>query len=165
MTLFHALLFLHVLGAIIAFGPTFSHRFIGAMGGAEPMHRNFALRVSEKLAGTQTIPLALVQGVTGVGLILAGNVDLGKAAWLQVAIPLYVIAIVYAIWIQTPAVKRLIEMTAGGPPTAGAMPPGAAPAGPPPEVLAIVRRIQRGGILLAVLVVAIVFLMVVRPTF
>ncbi|MBA3877170.1 MAG: hypothetical protein C0498_09580 [Anaerolinea sp.] len=158
MDLVRVLLFLHVLGAIIAFGPTFSHRFIGAMGGAEPMHRNFALRVSEKLAGTQTIPLAIVQGVTGIGLILTTEIDFGKAIWLQTSIVLYAIAIWYAMGVQTPAVKRLIEMTAGGPP-----PVGAAASGPPPEVAATVRRVQQGGMLLGALVVAIVFLMVVKP--
>ena len=43
--LFPWLLFLHVLGAIVAFGPTFAFSFIGAMGGAEPQHANFATRV------------------------------------------------------------------------------------------------------------------------
>ena len=34
-------LFLHVIGAIIAFGPVFSFPLIGAAGGREPMHANF----------------------------------------------------------------------------------------------------------------------------
>lgn len=158
MNLFPWLLFVHILGAIIAFGPTYSHRFIGAMGGAEPMHRNFALRVSEKLAHTQTLPLAYLQGITGIGLILIGQIDLFGSAWLLVAIVLYAVALTYAIGVQTPAVKRMIEMTAGGPPPAGV-----APSGPPPEVAALVKKIQQGGMLLAVLIVTIVFLMVVKP--
>jgi hypothetical protein len=158
VNLFPWFLFAHILGAIIAFGPTFSHRFIGAMGGAEPQHRNFALRVSSKLAQTQTLPLAYVQGVTGVGLILTGNVNLFGSAWLLVGIVLYAIAIGYALGVQTPAVARLVEMTAGGPPPAGA-----APSGPPPEALALVKKVQQGGMLLAVLIVSIVFLMVFKP--
>ena len=158
MNLFPWLLFVHILGAIIAFGPTYSHRFIGAMGGAEPIHRNFALRVSEKLAHTQTLPLAYLQGVTGIGLILTGGVDLFKSAWLLVAIVLYAVALGYAIGVQTPIVKRMIELTAGGPPPAGA-----APSGPPPEAAALVKKLQQGGMLLGVLIVAIVFLMVIKP--
>ncbi|HSO28719.1 MAG TPA: DUF2269 family protein [Candidatus Sulfomarinibacteraceae bacterium] len=160
MNLFPWLLYAHILGAIIAFGPTFSHRFIGAMGGAEPQHRNFALRVSLKLAGTQTIPLAIVQGVTGVGLIFTSDIDFGAAVWLQTAIVLYVITVAYALAVQTPAVKQLVEMTAGGPPPAGA-----AAGGPPPAAVALVKRVQRGGMFLAVLVVTIVFLMVIKPAF
>lgn len=38
-------LFLHVGGAILGFGPTYTFPFIGAMAGKEPQHVNFALRV------------------------------------------------------------------------------------------------------------------------
>ncbi len=158
MGLFELLLFLHVLGAIIAFGPTFAMSVIGGMGGKEPMHANFATRVSEALAKQRITPLAIVQGVTGVGLIVTGGVDLGKAVWLQAGILLWVTVLGYGTAVQTPAVRRLIELTSGGPPPAGA-----APAGPPPEVLAAVGKVQRGGMLLAGLITVIVFLMVVKP--
>ena len=46
MSLFTIVLFLHVLGAILAFGPTFAYSISGAMGGAEPQHANFAMRVT-----------------------------------------------------------------------------------------------------------------------
>lgn len=158
MSLLQVFLFLHVLGAIIAFGPTFALPVIGAMGGKEPMHANFATRVGEALAKQRITPLAIVQGVTGLGLIFTSEVDLGKAVWLQAGILLWVIALAYGTAVQTPAVRRVIELTSGGPPPAGA-----APAGPPPEVLAAVRKVQRGGMLLAGLVTVIVFLMVIRP--
>ena len=48
--LFPCVLFLHVLGAIIAFGPTFAFPIIGAMGGAEPQHANFATRVTARIS-------------------------------------------------------------------------------------------------------------------
>ena len=44
-----------------------------------------------------------------------------------------------------------------------APPPLGSPPGPPPGVAATVTKIQRGGMLLGVLIVAIVFLMVVKP--
>jgi len=136
---------------------------IGAMGGKEPMHANFATRVGEALAKQRITPLAIVQGVTGLGLIFTSDVDLGKALWLQAGILLWVIALGYGTAVQTPAVRRVIELTSGGPPPAGAAPAGAAPAGPPPEVLAAVRKVQRGGMFLAGLITVIVFLMVVKP--
>lgn len=166
MSLFSVLLFAHVLGAIIAFGPTFSFPIIGRMGGGERIHANFATRVSATLSRVQVLPLAIVQGITGVALIVTGNVDLLKSTWLLVAIVLYLIAIGYAIFVQTPTVHRVIAMTSGGP-LSGA--PADAPAGgpgaggPPPELMALVKRVQRGGMLLAVLVVSIVFLMVTKP--
>lgn len=159
MSLFSLLLFAHVLGAIIAFGPTFSGPIIGRMGAAERAHGNFAMRVSRELARVQILPLAILQGITGVALIIVGKVDLFARYWLLVAIVLYLIAIGYAIFVQVPLAKRIIVMTTP-PPDAPAGPP---PGGPPPELMAMITRIKRGGILLIVLVVSIVFLMVVKP--
>ena len=78
MSLFPWLLFLHVLGAIVAFGPTFTFPIIGAMGGKEPQHANFATRVSSAISGQRVIPLAIFQGITGVGLIIVSGIDLSR---------------------------------------------------------------------------------------
>jgi hypothetical protein len=61
-------LFLHVMGAIVAFGPVFSFPIIGRMGGAEPQHANFATRVSDTISKERVLPLAIFQGITGVAL-------------------------------------------------------------------------------------------------
>src|SRR5215207_8098899 len=131
MSLFPWFLFAHIMGAIIAFGPSFSMPLIGAMGGREREHAGFAVRLQERLSKGQILPLALVQGVTGVALIVTGNVDVMAKAWLLVAIVLYLIAIGYAIFVQTPTVRKLVAMTSGGPP-AGGPPAGGPPAGLPP---------------------------------
>lgn len=163
MNLLPWFLFAHVLGAVIAFGPAFSFPIIGRLGGMEPQHANFATRVSETLSKVQVTPFAILQGVTGVGIVWAGNIDVLKLPWLVVAIVLYVIALSYAILVQGPTVHRVIAMTSGGPPPGP--PPAGAPAGPPPELLALIKRVQRGGFLLAALIITIVFMMVVKPTF
>jgi len=163
MNLFAWLLLAHVLGAIIAFGPTFSSPIIGRMGAAEREHGNFAMRVSRELARIQILPLAIFQGFTGLGLIVTANVDVMKANWLLVAIVLYLIAIGFAIFIQTPRAKRIIEMTtppAGAPAGPAAGPPAG---GPPPALMSEIVKVKRGGQLLNGLVVAIVFLMVMKP--
>jgi Predicted integral membrane protein (DUF2269). len=113
VNLFPLLLFVHVLGAIIAFGPTFTFPIIGAMGGKERAHGNFATRVSERIAMVQVEPLAVLQGITGVALIYFGNIDLFKSTWLLIAIPLYLIALGYALFVQGPAVKKVIKMKIG----------------------------------------------------
>jgi uncharacterized membrane protein len=160
MSLFTILLFLHVLGAIIAFGPTFSFAIIGAMGGKEPMHANFATRVTEAISHRVVWRLALVQGVTGVALILVSGVDLTTARWLDLGIVLYVIALGFSYFVQTPHVRQVIEMTSTPPPPPA---PGAAPSGPPPALLALIKSVQQGGMILGLLIVAIVFLMVTKP--
>lgn len=161
MTLFQGFLFAHVLGAIIAFGPTFSGPIIGRMGAQERAHGNFAMRVSRELARVQILPLAIVQGLTGLGLIIVGQIDVLKATWLMLAIVLYLIAIGFAIFVQTPRAKRIIAMTTPAPDAPA--PSGPPAGGPPPELVAEIAKVKRGGLLLIGLVTAIVFLMVVKP--
>ena len=180
MNLFPWFLFAHVLGAIIAFGPTFSFPIIGRLGAQERIHGNFATRLSLALSHVQVVPFAILQGVTGIGLIVTGNVDVLGTPWLLIGILLYLIALNFALFIQTPTVKQIIALTTVGPaPGAGSgadAPAGAAPAGaarvgtagqgsggPPPQLLRLIRRVQLGGLFLMALIVAIVFLMVVKP--
>lgn len=159
MNLIPWLLFGHILGAIAAFGASFSALpILGAMGGREPMHGNFAVRASKVVSDRVIIPLTILQAVTGVGLILALELDLLNTRWLLVAIALYLVALGYALFVQGPAAKRMIELTSGGPP-----PGGTPPGGPPPELVATATSLRRGGLLLAGLITVIVFLMVVKP--
>jgi len=144
------LLFVHVLTAIVAFGPTFAFPIIGGMGGKEPQHANFATRVSEAISHRMALPLALTMPVSGVLLIWAARIDLLAARWLLVAIALYVCMISFVILVQNPAVARVVELSGRTPP-------------PLPELGATVKKVQQGGMLLTVLVVAIVLLMVAKP--
>jgi uncharacterized membrane protein len=150
-------LFLHVLGAIIAFGPTFTFPIIGAMGGREPVHANFATRVSHRISERVVLPLAIFQAITGVGLILTRNWDLLNTRWLLVGIILYLIAISLALFVLIPTTARIIAMTSA-PPPAGA-------AGPPPGLAPLIERVQRTGAINGVLIVTIVLLMVLKPAF
>ena len=151
-------LLLHIGGAVIAFGPSFAFPIIGSMGGAEPMHANFSLRLSERIESRIVLPLAIVQAITGIGLIWTMPVDLTKALWLDLAIILYVIALGIATGNQLPVTKRLIEATKNPPPPPPAGTP--APAGPPPQIAAMIRRVQLGGVALTVLILVIIALMV-----
>jgi hypothetical protein len=106
------------------------------MGGKEPMHANFATRISERISHRITLPLAVLQGVTGLGILLVT----GRIAhlfetsnfWLDVAIVLYAITLYTSIFIQSPRVAKIIEM----PRATIATTPGGAPSG---------RRPRRGG--------------------
>ncbi len=149
-------LFVHVLGAILAFGPTFAYSIIGAMGGKEPQHANFNMRTTEAIGNKLVYPLAIVQGVTGLLLVWLASIPLFQKPWLLVGIALYIFAITYALTVQRNALLHAIAFTST-PPPAGAT------GGPPPELLATIKKIQRGGMLLGLVIVTIVFLMVVKP--
>jgi uncharacterized membrane protein len=158
MTIWIAIfLFLHVFGAIVAFGPAFStFPIVGPMAGKEPQHANFAARLNERITQTRVVPLAIFQGITGLVLILLTGINPFSQLWLGLGIVLYLIAISYALAVQGPVGRRIAELTATPPP------PGAS--GPPPELMAAVKRAQQGGMFLGILVVVIVILMVTKPT-
>jgi uncharacterized membrane protein len=150
-------LFLHVMGAIIAFGPTFSYfPVVGPMVAKEPQHANFVARVGEQITKTRVIPLAIFQGITGLVLIYLTGFNPFSQLWLGLGIVLYVIALTYALVVQVPAGRRIAELTATPPP------PGAS--GPPPELMAAVKTAQRGGMFLGIMILLIVILMVTKPT-
>jgi uncharacterized membrane protein len=156
-------LVLHVLGAIIAFGPTFSFAIIGAMGAADRPHANFATRVSLAISTKRQIPVALTMPVTGIGLIWSVGIDVFSrgARWLELGILLYLVLLAFALTVQIPATRRIIEMTSAPPQAA----PGEPPSGPPAALMALIQKVQRGGLFLSVVIVVIVFLMVVKPNF
>jgi uncharacterized membrane protein len=161
------LLFLHVLGAIAAFGPSFVFPILGAGGAREPQHGGFALKMSEAVERRLVIPIGLTMPVTGALMIWYLGFDLFVAHWLALAIVVYAVAMGYAIFVQLPVVERLVALTSHAPAAApaGAPASGAPAGGPPPEFLALVRRSQQGGMLLTALLLVIIFLMVVKPAF
>ena len=156
LTVFRLFLFLHVTGAIVAFGPGFAAAVAGAMVAKEPQHANFFAR-QQLAVGTRLVtPAALSMAITGILMIavLGWSSIVGNRLWLPVAIVLYVIAIVYSVAVQAPGGRKLVELTAT-PPAPGSP--------PPPELPATAKRVRQGGIFLSVLVLIIVFLMVVKP--
>jgi uncharacterized membrane protein len=160
--MFTLFLFLHVFGAIAVFGPTFVFPIIANRVRKAPQHGHFAAELSEFIESRVVIPGAIVQGITGLLLIVTGGFDVTSAPWrwLLVAIALYLVAIVYAVTVQDPTAKKMVRLTGAmsGPPPAGA------PAGPPPEIVATGKKLAQGGQFLTVLIVLIVLLMVTKPS-
>lgn len=166
--IFPWLLFLHVMAAIVAFGPTYAFSIIGAMGGKEPQHANFATRVSNRVGDVLVTPFALSMPVTGALMIWAAEIPLFQrdTRWLLLAIILYVVALGLSFGVAQPNVRRIIALSGGeGGSAAGpsGSPPGPPPGPPPAELLKAVGIVQRSGMALGLLVGVIVFLMVVKP--
>jgi uncharacterized membrane protein len=162
--MFQLFLFLHVLGAIVVFGPTFVFPIIANQVRKAPQNGHFAAVLAEFIEMRLILPGAVVQAITGIALIIISGRDLTQSAnrWLVGAIILYLIAIGFASTVQAKNAKRMVELTANMPP---GPPPAGAPSGPPPEIAATGKKLAQGGQLLAVLIVAIVALMVVKPGF
>ncbi|MFI5255034.1 MAG: DUF2269 family protein [Candidatus Limnocylindrales bacterium] len=155
--------FLHIGAAIVAFGPTFVFPLIGAMGGKEPMHANFAARISGAIERRVVLPVALTMPLSGIGLIWTLPIDVlaPTSRWLLLGIAVYIVAIAYVVFVQDPAAHKVIALST--PPAGGPPPGGPPPGGPPPELLAAIKKVQQGGLILTVLLVAIFLLMIFRP--
>lgn len=156
MDLFQIMLFLHVLGAIAAFGPGFAAMIVGPMVAKEPQYANFYARTQVATGRKLVTPLSISLAITGVALILirGWTIIVAGKHWLELAILLYVIAVVVAMAVQAPAGQKLVELTST-PPVPGA--------GPSTELLATAKKVRVGGMVLSVLVVVIVLLMVAKP--
>lgn len=157
-------LFLHVMGAIAVFGPTFVFPVIAIQAQRSPQNGPFAAALSEYIERRIVIPGAIVQGITGVVLIFIIGADLTSSAyrWLVAGTVLYLIAIGYAILVQAKNAAKMVELTKNMPP---GPPPAGSPPGPPPAIAELGQKLQQGGMLLTVLIVAIVILMVTKPRF
>jgi hypothetical protein len=147
------LLLLHIGGAIVGFGPIFGFSIMGPLAGS--LGGPQALGIMKAMVKIQrgiVLPLAIVQGITGVLLIVAAgwDADFGSHEWLWVSILLYLAALVIGIFVQRPTLGRMVDLAQGG--KAGT-----------PEFAALVGRSQRFGPVNAVLVVIIIILMVVKP--
>ncbi len=149
-----ALLFFHVLGAIVGFGPTFVFPLVGKMmPGSGPERAGALLQVNHRIQRFLTDPVALVlQPLTGVLLIFALGLHrtLPEPWWLTVALVLYVAAVSVSHGIAAPALKRMIRISEGE-------------EGSPADLPALGNRAAKAGGVLHLLLLAIIFLMVVKP--
>jgi len=154
--LFLFLLFLHALGAIVAFGPGFASMVVGPMVAKEPQYANFYARTQLATDRKIVSPVSISLAITGIALIAVRGweaITAGKH-WLELGILLYVVLVVVAMAVQAPAGRKLVKLTAQ-PPVPGA--------GPSPELRATATRVRQGGMIMTGLVVVIAFLMVTKP--
>jgi hypothetical protein len=153
-------LFVHIFSAIAAYGPTLAFPVIASVSGqaGQPL---VASKITEAIEKKYTSPLGGITFLSGIVLIfVVPGLELLEEPWLIAAIVLWVAAAVFAGAVQgrnARALKELLEKAPAGAPAADA------PAGPPPEVATLVKKVQQGGMLLTLDLVAVVALMVWKP--
>ena len=161
-------LYLHIGGAIVAFGPTIAFPILASRAAKEPMHGNFVLRASEWITERVVEPGAVFVLLMGVGLIVTRGYSLVDDLWLTLSIVLFLITLSFSYFVQLRVVRRMVALTSMPPAPAG---PGSgapaseagAPGGPPPEFLELSARAARGGMFQTVMLFTILALMVVKP--
>ena len=149
-------LFLHILAAVIAFGPIFVFPLVGTLAAQMPQHLRFATELNHRIEMRLVLPVALSMLISGSGLIWTANIDFFHSGYLIVGVALYLAALAVAFAVLLPTTAKLVHI-------AEQMPAGA-PTGPPPaELMTLIRRNQMFGGLTTVLFLVIIFLMIVQP--
>ena len=150
-------LFLYVLGAIAAVGPTLTYAMWlsrGERAGAEV--RAFVLRTTSWVDGRLATPAFMVQAVTGTALILLLKLRFLHTAWLLAGIGTYVLLTAFAIGVYAPTVRRqtiLAEQVATDSSSRELS----------VEYEGVARRARAFGILAIALTLAILYFMIVKP--
>jgi len=150
-------LFLHILAAVIAFGPIFVFPIVGSLATQMPQHLRFAVELNHRIELRLVLPLAASMAISGAGLIWTTNINIFQTPFLLVGVVLYLVALTVASRVLLPTTSRLVHLSEQAPP------PAAAPGPPPQEVITLIRRLQMFGGLTALLFLVIIFLMVIQP--
>ncbi|MDQ3345990.1 MAG: DUF2269 domain-containing protein [Chloroflexota bacterium] len=140
---------LHIFFAIVAVGLNISYAVWQARAAREPEHTGYALRGIKFLDDRIANPAYAGLLVVGILLVLLGPWAFTQL-WVAAAIGLYLFMGAVAFLFYSPTLTKLIASYESG---------GAATA----EFKALSGRSRMVGILLAVLVVAIIVLMVIKP--
>lgn len=150
-------LFLHILAAVIAFGPIFVFPIVGSLAAQMPQHMRFAFELNHRIEQRLVLPLAGTMAISGAGLIWTSDINIFQTPFLLVGVVLYLVALTVARTVLLPSTAQLVHLAEHAPPSAAATGP------PPQEVMTLVRRLQIFGGLTTLLFLVIIFLMVVQP--
>jgi uncharacterized membrane protein len=150
LTTYTALMFVHVLSAIVAVGFNASYGVWIALAAKDPEHEAFVLRGVKRLDSRFANPAYALLLVTGLSMAWVGHLDL-TTFWLAAGLTLYVGAAVGGITVYGPLFRRQVALLEAGKRDT-------------PEYAALAKRGTAIGVALVVDVVAIVFLMVTKPT-
>jgi uncharacterized membrane protein len=140
---------LHIFFAIVAVGLNISYAIWQQRAAREPEHTGYALRGIKFLDDRVANPAYAGLLIVGILLVLLGPWEF-EQFWVYASIALYLLMGTVAFFLYSPTLKKLIaSFESSGSATA--------------EFAALSGRSRTVGILLAVIVVAIIVMMVVKP--
>src|SRR5580704_9706440 len=103
-------LFLHILAAVIAFGPLFVFPIVGTMAAQAPQNMRFATELNQRIETRLVVPLALTMLVSGSGLIWTADINFFRTGFLIVAVALYLVALIISIFVLLPTTKQMLVL-------------------------------------------------------
>ena len=143
-------LFLHILAAIIAFGPIFVFPLVGVLAAKQPQYIAFAVTINHAIEQRLVLPVGATMLISGSGLIWVANINFFRTPFLIIAVVLYLAALGIGSGVLLPNTQKMATILEGG-------------GGPTPELFRLIKANQRFGGALTVSFVVIVFLMIVQP--
>jgi uncharacterized membrane protein len=147
--MYHAVLYLHVLSAIVAVGSNATYAVWFARGAIAREHLLFALRGVAFIDGRVANPAYVLLLLTGAAMVVMSGRPWNEP-WIVAALVLYALLAIVGIAFYTPALKREIAAVERG----GPDDPGYAPAAARQNAVAA---------LLLLFALVILYLMVFRP--
>lgn len=139
----------HILLAVVAVGANITYGIWLARASREPQHEGWALRGVKLLDDRVANPSYIGLGAVGVLMILTGPWEF-ETFWIAVSIGLYLALAVVGFGFYSPTLSRQIRAYETDGPGSAAF-------------VALGRRGRLLGILVALIVVAIIVLMVLKP--
>jgi hypothetical protein len=144
-------LVLHIVAAIIAFGPIFVFPLVGTLAARHPKHIAFAVEVNHAIEARLVLPIGSTMLISGAGLIWSANINFFTTPYLIVAVVLYLFALAVGSGVLLPNTQKMITLVEGdGPPDMGRLMP-------------LIKSNQMFGGILTVAFVVIVLLMIIQP--
>jgi uncharacterized membrane protein len=149
VTLYLILKYVHVLLAITAVGSNLTYGIWLSRAGRDPQHTGFILKTVKFLDDRVANPAYGLLLITGLAMLYVGGIR-WTMPWVLSALVLYAVVVAVAAVLYTPALASQIAAAEAAGPQA-------------PVYQALAARGQRLGIVVAVLILVIVFLMVTKP--
>lgn len=149
MTYYPAIVFVHVLSAIVAVGCNATYAIWLVRGDREPEHLLFALRGIRFIDTFVANPAYALLLITGIGQVILSHRSWNEP-WIAYALGLYALLVAIAIGAYSPGLKRQIAVLEEKGPTS-------------PAYVAIASRQRAVGIVLMVVALLILAMMVFRP--
>ena len=150
MPLYLVLKYVHILLAIVAVGFNASYGIWLSRATREPEHMLHVLRGVRTLDRRFANPAYGLLLITGLSMLFVGGIPL-TTLWIDLALLLYVVAVVVGIVLFAPVVRRQVALLESG-------------AGDSPEYRQLARRSTQLGIMTMLDVLLILVMMVFKPT-
>jgi uncharacterized membrane protein len=139
----------HVLAAIVAVGANITYGIWIARASRSPENLSFTLRGIKLIDDRVANPAYGLQLITGILMMLVVRLPL-STPWLHISLALYILLVVIGLLGYTPTLRRQIQLLESE-------------GFESPNYRAVARRGMILGMILAVLVLVITFLMVIKP--